>query len=112
VIAPAHAAPGGTIGLLLSCQKPVSLGFKGAFAPVKVLIYDEASFRNLHYVNGRLQPISSSFPVRPPATPPFRVVGPDDVDVTVPASLQNGVYVVVIDDGTGEVASENLLNVP
>jgi hypothetical protein len=112
LIYPSRVARGGTVSLLLWCQKAVSLGFKGAFAPLKVRIYDEASFRNLRYVNGSLQPISPSFPVRPPAVPPFTVVGPNDVDVTVPASMQTGVYVVVIVDAKGEVASQNLLNVP
>ena len=100
------------MGLLLSCQKPVAQGFTGAFAPVKVLIYDEASFRNLRYVNGSLQPISASLPVRPPIAPTFTVGGARALDVTLPASMKSGVYVVVIVDAKGEVASQNLLNVP
>jgi hypothetical protein len=112
LIAPGHLAAGGTVSLLLSCQKPASLGYRGSFAPLKVEIYDEASFRNLHYVGGVLQPISPSFPVRPPLVPSFAVAGPDDVTVTLPASMRNGVYVVVIVDAKGEVASTNLLTVP
>ena len=112
LISPNHVAGGGVVSFLLSCQKAVSLGFKGAFAPLKVEIYDEASFRNLRYVNGYLQPISSSFPVRPPHVVAFKVVGPNDVDVTLPTSMQTGVYVVVIVYAKGDVASMNLLNVP
>jgi hypothetical protein len=109
VISPDHVAAGSSTSFLLACSKPVSLGFKGAFAPHKVLIYDEGSFRNLHYVNGYLQPISSSFPVRPPVVASFTVAGPNDLVVTVPRSLSAGVYVPVIDDGKGEVAPQNRL---
>ena len=112
LIYPNHVARSGKVSFLLSCQKQVSLGFKGSFKPLGVLIYDEASFRNLRFVNGYLQPISASLPVRSPAAPSFKIVGPDDVDVTLPGSMQNGVYVVVIEDANGEVASENLLNIP
>jgi hypothetical protein len=111
LISPDHVAAGGSTSFLLACSKPVSLGFKGAFAPLKVLIYDEGSFRNLRYVNGYLQPISASFPVRPPVKASFTVAGPNDLVVTVPASLTPGRYVPVIDDGKGEVASQNLLTV-
>jgi hypothetical protein len=110
-INPSSAAPGAVVSFLLSCQKSAALGFRGAFAPVTVEIYDEASFRNLRYVNGRLQPISASFPVRAPATPSFRVVGDQDVDVTLPASMQAGKYVVVIVDSVGDVATGSLLTV-
>jgi hypothetical protein len=109
LISPDHVAAGGSTSFLLACSKPVSLGFKGAFAPIKVLIYDEGSFRNLHYVNGYLQPISASFPVRPPVKASFTVVGPNDLVVTVPGSLSPGRYVPVVDDGKGEVAAQNLL---
>lgn len=112
LIYPNHVAKGGKVSFLLSCQKSVSLGFKGSFAPIKVLIYDEASYRNLRLVNGYLQAISASLPVRAPLVPAFTVVGPNDLDVTLPASIQNGVYVVVIEDSKGEVPSQNLLNVP
>src|SRR5262249_11647046 len=56
LVSPDHVAADGSTSFLLACSKPVALGFKGAFAPLKVLIYDEGSFRNLHYVNGYLQP--------------------------------------------------------
>lgn len=112
LIYPNHVARGGTVSFLLWCQKPASLGFKGAFAPLKVRIYDEGSFRNLRYVNGYLRPISPSLPVRPPIVPIFKVIGTNDVDATLPASVQTGVYVVVIVYAKGEVASTNLLNVP
>jgi hypothetical protein len=109
LVSPDHVAAGASTSFLLACSKPASLGFKGAFAPIKVLIYDEASFRNLHYVNGYLQPISPSFPVRPPVTASFTVAGPNDLVVTVPGSLTPGRYVPVVDDGKGEVAPQNLL---
>jgi hypothetical protein len=112
LISPNHVSAGGTTSFLLSCQKAVSLGFKGAFAPLKVLIYDEASFRNLKYVNGSLQPLSPSSPVRPPIVAPFKVAGPDEIEVTLPASIPVGAYIPVIVDAKGEVASENILNVP
>jgi hypothetical protein len=111
-ISPAHASGGATVSLLLSCQKPAPLGFRGAFKPLKVEIYDEASYRNLHYVNGRLQPISASFPVRPPLVPSFTVVGDQDVEITLPGSIQPTTYVVVIVDSVGDVASAGLLTVP
>jgi hypothetical protein len=109
LITPSHVAPGGVTSFLLSCQKAASLGFLGAFAPLKVLIYDEASFRNLKYVNGYLQPISPSFPVRPPVVAPYKVVGPNDIDATLPASMQPGSYIAVIVDSRGDVASMNIL---
>jgi hypothetical protein len=109
LITPSHVAAGSVTSFLLSCQKPVSLGFQGAFAPLKVLIYDQASFRNLKYVNGSLRPISPSFPVRPPIIASFKVVGPNDIDVTLPPSMQAGSYVPVIVDSKGQVASMNLL---
>ena len=112
LIYPNHDAAGATLSLLLSCQKPVSQGFKGAFAPVKVLIYDEASYRNLKFVGGYLQPISASLPVRAPLTVSFTVAGANDVDVKLPASIQNGVYVIVIEYAKGEVPSANALIVP
>ena len=112
LVSPNHVARSGTVSFLLSCQKAVSLGFRGSFAPLKVLIYDEASYRNLKFVNGYLQPISASFPVRPPVVTPFTVVGPNDVDVTLPASMQNGTYIVVIEYAKGEVPSANALIVP
>ena len=107
LISPAKVAPGATTSFLLACGKSVSLGFQGAFAPQKVLIYDEASFRNLKYVNGYLQPISASFPVRPPINAPYRIVGPNDIDVTLPASMAAGTYIPVIVYANGEVASQN-----
>jgi hypothetical protein len=97
---------------LLWCNGPVSLGFTGAFAPLGVLIYDEASFRNQHFVRGYLQPTSPSLPVRPPIVPSFQVIGPHDVDVTLPASMLRGVYVPVIVWARGEVPSMNLLSIP
>ncbi len=109
LISPSQVAPGGTTSFLLSCQKPVSLGFKGSFAPLKVLIYDEASFRNLRYVSGYLQPISASLPVRPPLDAPFKVAGPDALDVTLPGSMLRGSYIAVIVDSRGDVASQNIL---
>jgi hypothetical protein len=112
LISPGHAAAGSTIGLLLWCQKPASLGYNGAFKPVKVLIYDQGSYNNLHYVKGYLQPISSSFPVRPPYKPSFAIVGPNDVDITLPASLPSGVYAVVITYAQGQVTAQNTLTVP
>jgi hypothetical protein len=112
LIYPNHAAVGTTISLLLSCQKPVAQAFLGAFAPVKVLIYDEASFHNLKYVSGYLQPISASLPVRAPIAPTYKVAGNEALRVNLPASIRTGVYVVVIEDAKGEVASQNLLNVP
>ena len=104
-----HGGSQRVTSFLLSCQKPVALGFQGAFAPLKVLIYDQASFRNLKYVNGYLQPISPSFPVRPPILGSFKVVGPNDIDVTLPASMQAGSYVPVVVDSKGQVASMNVL---
>ncbi len=112
LVSPAHGARSGTESFLLSCQKPVSLGFKGSFAPLKLLIYDEASYRNLKFVNGYLRPISTSFPVRPPLVLAFTIVGPNDIDVTLPASMQNGTYIVVIEYAKGEVPSANALIVP
>jgi hypothetical protein len=112
LISPDHVAGGGLVSFLLSCQKAASLGFQGAFAPLKVEIYDEASYRNLRFVSGYLQPISPSFPVRPPLVIAFKVAGPNDVGVTLPAGMQRGVYVVVIVYAKGEVPSANLLNVP
>jgi hypothetical protein len=109
LISPDRVAAGGSTSFLLACSKPVSFGFKGAFAPLKVLIYDEGSFRNLHYVNGYLQPISASFPVRPPVNASFTVAGPNDLVVVVPRSLAPGQYVAVIDDGKGEVGAQNQL---
>ena len=103
---------GGVTSFLLSCQKPVSLGFQGAFAPLKVLIYDEASYRNLKFVSGYLQPISASLPVRAPLVLPFSIAGANDVDVKLPASMQNGTYIVVIEYAKGEVPSANALIVP
>jgi hypothetical protein len=108
---PAQTPAGGKVSLLLSCQKPQSLGFQGAFAPSKVLIYDEASYRNLKYVGGYLQPISPSFPVRTPATAPFTVKGPNDLQITVPGSLSPGTYVTIIVYSKGEVAPQNLLHI-
>ena len=112
LIYPNHVAKGGSTSFLLACGHAAATSFQGSFAPVKVLLYDEASFRNLKYVNGSLQPISPSFPVRAPTVLAFRVVGPEDIDITLPASIQNGTYVPVIVDSKGEVASQNLLVVP
>jgi hypothetical protein len=112
LVSPSHVAKGATVSFLLSCQKAVSLGFKGSFAPLKVLIYDEGSYRNLKFVNGYLRPISASLPVRPPVVVGFTVVGPNDVDVTLPASMPNGTYIVVIEYAKGEVPSANSLVVP
>jgi hypothetical protein len=109
LISPSRVSAGATTSFLLSCQKSLSLGFRGSFAPLKVLIYDEASFRNLKYVNGSLQPISPSFPVRPPIAVSFNVVGPNDIDVTLPASMRAGSYIPVIVYSKGEVASTNAL---
>jgi hypothetical protein len=111
LITPSQVSAGATTSFLLSCQKPVSLGFQGSFAPLKVLIYDEASFHNLKYVNGYLQPISPSFPVRPPIVASFTVVGPNDLDVKLPATMQAGSYIPVIVDSKGDVASMNILSV-
>lgn len=112
LISPGHAAPGGTVSFLLGCQAPVANGFTGAFAPLSVLIYDAASFANLRFVNGYLQPISGSFPVRPPLVPSYRVVGPHDIDVTLPASILHGSYIPVVVYAHGEVPSMNGLTVP
>ena len=111
LISPSQVAAGGTTAFLLSCQKPVSVGFQGAFAPLKVLIYDEASFHNLKYVNGYLQPLGPSFPVRPPIVASFKVIGPNDISVTLPPSMQAGSYIPVIVDSKGDVASMNVLAV-
>jgi len=96
LISPDHVAAGGSTSFLLACAKPASLGFKGAFAPLEVLIHDEGSFQNLHYVNGYLQPISASFPVRPLVSASFTVAGPYQLLVTVPGSLQPGTYVTIV----------------
>jgi len=112
LISPNRVAKGGGTSFLLACGHAAATSFQGSFAPVKVLLYDEASFRNLKYVNGSLQPISPSFPVRAPLVLSFKVVGPEDIDITLPASIQNGTYVPVIVDSKGEVASQNLLVVP
>jgi hypothetical protein len=109
LISPSRVAPGATISFLLSCAKAVSLGFQGAFAPLKVRIYDEASYRNLKFVNGYLQPISPSFPVRPPIIPSYKVVGPNDIDVTLPAGMPAGSYIPVVVYNKGEVPSQNNL---
>jgi len=109
LISPDHVAPGATPSFLLGCGKATSLGFQGAFAPTKVLIYDLQSYTNLKYVNGFLQPISPSFPVRPPVTATFKVVGPNDIDVTVPASLAPGQYTPVVVYAKGDVAPQNRL---
>ena len=112
LVSPGRVAPGATTSFLLWCKTPASLDFQGSFAPLAVLIYDQASFNNLRFVNGYLQMISSSFPVRPPIAPFYQVVGPNDIDVVVPASLSAGTYIPVIVYAHGEVPSMNGLNVP
>jgi hypothetical protein len=110
LIYPNHVAPGGTTRFLLWCNKPASLGFRGAFAPLGVLIYDEQSFRNMHYVNGYLRPTSPSLPVRPAIVPVYRVLGDRAIEVSLPASMARTTYVPVIVWARGEVASQNLLD--
>ena len=50
--------------------------------------------------------------MRPPIVPSYRVVGPNDIDVTLPASMRRGTYIPVIGYNHGEVPSMNGLVVP
>jgi hypothetical protein len=111
---PNHASSPGRTSLLLWCglRSPNTNGFTGAWAPRQVLLYDYASFQNLRIVNGTLQNLSG-FPVRPPIAAGFSVIGPEDVDITVPAGLPSAVYIpVVVTTGGVDVPSSNVLNVP
>jgi hypothetical protein len=114
LISPSNASPGGQVSFLLSCTTPASLGFQGAFAPLRIRIYDSTSFHNLKYNNGVLVP--GPFPARPPIliTPGAGafVTSGQAITVTLPSSIQPGVYVAVIDDAQGQVASQNELRVP
>lgn len=112
LIFPNHVSPGGLTSFLLWCGRPTSLGFRGAFAPLAVLMYDWASFRNQQFVKGYLQPVSPSFPVRPPIPLSYAVIGPNDIDVILPAGVLPGIYVPLIVWAKGMVPSQNLLAVP
>lgn len=47
--------------------------------------------------------------MRPPIIASFKVVGPNDIDVTLPASMQAGSYIPVVVYSKGEVPSQNSL---
>jgi hypothetical protein len=111
---PNHSSSPGKTSLLLWCQLRSATinGFTGYWAPARVVLYDYASFQNLTLVNGTLVN-RSAFPVRPPIQVAFTVVGPQDIDITVPAALPSAVYVpVLITNGGVTIPSSNLLNVP
>jgi hypothetical protein len=86
------------------------MGFMGAWAPGQVFLEDEVSFRNQRLVNGILIP---NGPVRPPIALGVTPVGPEDLDVTIPAGVSPGVYVVVLRTiGNAFVPSSNELDIP
>jgi hypothetical protein len=115
LIYPNHASSPGTTSLLLSCTlpSPAKNGFSsgGAWAPSQVLLYDYASFQNLTLVNGRLTHMNT-FPVRAPRSLAFSVIGPLDIDVTLPSGLPSSVYIPVVVTGGADVPSSNVLNIP
>jgi hypothetical protein len=110
LVDPAEAEAGGTTRLLLWCREPARLGFEGSFGPTAVLIYTRAGFGRLREVNGRLRPAGGGSGVRPLA-PKYAVLGPDDAWIALPDSMRRGAYVVLVDDGRGDVRAENLLEV-
>ena len=113
LIFPNHAPSPGATSLLLSCtlRNAAVNGFTGAWAPMRVQLYDYPSFQNLKLVGGRLVP-QGTFPVRPPVNLPMGVIGPQDIDVTLPAGLARAVYVVVVRTARADVPSANVLNIP
>jgi hypothetical protein len=113
LIFPNHASSPGATSLLLSCalRNAAVNGFTGAWAPTQVQLYDYPSFQNLILVGGRLRP-RGTFPVRPPVNLPTGFIGPQDIDVTLPAGLARAVYVVVVRTARADVPSANVLNVP
>jgi hypothetical protein len=113
LIFPNHAPSPGSTSLLLSCtlHSPMTNGFTGAWAPSAVLLYDYGSFQNLSLVNGRLMHLNT-FPVRAPRSLAFSVIGPLDIDITLPSGLPSSVYIPVVVTGGADVPSANVLNIP
>jgi hypothetical protein len=109
VVSPADAEAGGTTRLLLWCREPDLLGFDGSFGPVAMLIYSRASFAHLHDVNGYVTPVGGASV--PAIQPNYDVLGPNDLWIALPNSMKKGTYVVLVDDGKGDVRAQNLLRV-
>jgi hypothetical protein len=109
VVRPSDASPGATTSLLLWCRWPTPLGFEGSFGPTGLVLYSDAALKELHDVHGFLRPMGGS---PKPIRPRYDIVGPDEIAVMIPPALAAGVYVVVIDDGTADVPSQNRLDVP
>jgi hypothetical protein len=114
LVFPNHSPSPGATSLLLSCtlKSPVKNGFSGgAWTPQAVELYDYASFQNMQVINGRLVH-KNTFPVRPPKFLGFKVIGPQDIDVTIPGGLPPAVYIPVVDAGNIQIPASNVLNLP
>ncbi len=105
LVSPEETAPGGTTNLLLWCHEQSLRGFQGSFGPTGLVIYSESGFAMRHFVHGYPRPAGT------PLVPKYDIVGPNEIRVTLPASIAVGAYVVLVDDGAREVRAQNLLDV-
>jgi hypothetical protein len=100
-VSPSTVKSGGsTVSLLYSCA--TSLNFENpCCAPLTVAMYNEASFRKLVFADSRFQ---AGPGVSAPIFSSYRIAGPDDLNVTIPAGLGSGTYALVVHNKLKDVA--------